>query len=122
VFLTLSIVDGKPRLDIDGWHWREADPETDELINLAVVIRDAVDNGDLDEGFAETRTILGIGGLPRGVSDAPQDNGRRNTKRGLRAVYVNPGEDGPLSVTKVAEAPIEYLTEVSSINPTAQKD
>lgn len=90
VFLTLSIVDGKPRLDIEGWHWREADPTTDELINLAVVVRDAVENGDLDEGFDEVRQILGVSGLPRGVSDAPEDNGRRNTKRGLRVAYVNP--------------------------------
>jgi len=80
----------KPRIDILSFEPREADPETDELINLAVVIRDVVDVGELDADFDEVREIMGIGGLPPGVTDAPDDNGRIGNRRGLRVAYVNP--------------------------------
>jgi hypothetical protein len=46
--------------------------------------------GELDADFDEAREIMGIGGLPPGVTDAPDDNGRIGNRRGLRVAYVNP--------------------------------
>jgi hypothetical protein len=50
--------DGKPRIAIPNWTPASAEPENDIVINYAVAIRDAVENGDLDDAFQAQRDAL----------------------------------------------------------------